>query len=635
MLSGRRPMDQGAKRPGIPPGGDASITAGVTSKGIREQLGRILQSPLFAAAEKRRLLLRFLVERFLEGRGDGLKEYEVGRGVFGRPASYDPRLDPIVRVQVSNLRSKLREYYAGDGKNDPVLIEFPRGYVPRIERRPILHILKSNKSSIQAIHSAHTPHEGHKRAAKTVAVLPFLDLSPGGDQEYFCDGVTEEIINALSQIKQVSVVARTSAFQFKGTHVDVRQIGTQLNAQAVLEGSIRKEGDLLRVLARLTSVETGYVLWSASFDRKIQDVSAVQEEVAKAIIKTLNIRSSRSQQQRLSRRTYKANAELYDQYLRGRFYWNRRTEEALRMGASIFQQIIAQDPAYAPAYSGLADCYLSLGLSDTDAPKDVMPKASAAAKRALELDDTLAEAYTSLGSVKASYDWEWTEARKMFQRAIHLNPGYATAHHYYAIFSLSPTGRLQDAIDELHQAITLDPLSLTVNTDTALLAYFAGRPDDAIAQCRKTIDLDPSFFRPYWLLGLAYAQSGIYPEAIRNLEKVRELAGGTTFMAQTLAGLAHVHAISGKHDEARKYIQELESRACQEYMSPFWIAMSHVALNQRKQVFTWLERACDMRDPWLFVLPNLPIAAPLESDHRYRSFLHRINIARNFMTAPG
>jgi serine/threonine-protein kinase len=627
-------MNQGAKRPGVPPGDDATITNGVTNKGIREQLDRILRSPLFATAEKRRLLLCFLVERSLEGRGEGLKEYEVGREVFGRPASYDPRLDPIVRVQVSNLRSKLREYYAGDGKNDPVLIEFPRGYVPRIERRPVLHVLKSNKPSIQAIRSTRASRAEEKRAAKTVAVLPFLDLSPGGDQEYFCDGVTEEIINALSQIRQVSVVARTSAFQFKGTSVDVRQIGAQLNAQAVLEGSIRKEGDLLRVLARLTSVESGYVLWSASFDRKIQDVSAVQEEVAKAIIKTLNIRFGRSQQQRLSRRTYKANVELYDLYLRGRFYWNRRTEEALRMGASIFQQIIAQDDSYAPAFSGLADCYLSLGLSDTDAPKDVMPKARAAAKRALELDDTLAEAYTSLGSVEASYNWEWAGAQKMFQHAIHLNPGYATAHHYYAIFSLSPTGSLQEAIDELHQAITLDPLSLTVNTDTALLAYFAGRPDDAIAQCRKTIDLDPSFFRPYWLLGLACAQSGIYPEAIRSFERVRELAGGKTFMAPALAGLAYVYALAGKHDEARKCIQELESRASQEYVSPFWVAMAHVGLNQRKQVFAWLERACDMHDPWFFVLPNLPIAAPLESDHRYRSFLHKINIARNFMAAP-
>jgi serine/threonine-protein kinase len=628
-------MNQGAKRPGTPLGGDATITDGVTSKSVREQLGRILRSPLFATAEKRRLLLRFLVERSLEGRGEGLKEYEVGREVFGRPASYDPRLDPIVRVQVSNLRSKLREYYAGDGKNDPVLIEFPRGYLPRIERRPILDIPKSSKPSIQAIHFARTAREGQRRAAKTVAVLPFVDLSPGGDQEYFCDGVTEEIINALSQIRQANVVARTSAFQFKGKNVDVRQIGTQLNAQAVLEGSIRKEGDLLRVLARLTSVETGYVLWSASFDRKTQDVPAVQEQIAKAIINALDIRFGRSQQQRLSRSIYKANLELHDLYLQGRYYWNRRTEEALRMGASIFQQIIAQDASYAPAFSGLADCYLSLGLSDTDAPKDVMPKASAAAKKALELDDTLAEAYTSLGSVKAVYEWEWTEAQKMFRRAVHFNPCYATAHHFHAVFSLSPTGSLQEAMDELQQAIRLDPLSLIVNTSLAWLVYLARRPDEAIAQCQKTIDLDAGFYRTYWVLGLACAEKEIYPEAIRNLEKARELAGGATFVAQNLSGLAHVHALSGKHDEARQYIQELESRARQEYISPFWTAMAHVSLNQRKQAFAWLEKACDIRDPWLYALPNLPIAAPLESDHRYRSFLHRINIARNFMSAPG
>jgi serine/threonine-protein kinase len=619
-------MNQGAKQPGMPSGSEASITSGVTNEGIREQLDRILQSPRFAAAEKRGRLLRFLVERCLEGRSEGLKEYEVGRAVFGRPATYDPRLDPIVRVQVSNLRSKLREYYASDGKEDPVLIEFPKGYVPRFERRSVLNIVKSSEPGIRVIRSTRDRRAGERKAAKTVAVLPFVDLSPGGDQEYFCDGVTEEIINALSQIRQVQVVARTSAFEFKGKSVDVRQIGTQLNSHAVLEGSIRKEGDLLRVLARLTSVETGYVLWSASFDRKMQDVCAVPEQIAKAIINALEIRFGRSQQERLSRSIYKANAELYDLYLRGRYYWNKRTEEALNKSVSIFQQIIAQDPSYAPAFSGLADCYVSLGVSGTGVPKDVMPKASAAAKKALELDGTLAEAYTSLGSVKAVYDWEWTEAQKMFQRAIHFSPGYATAHQVYALFSLSPTGSLQEAIDEQHQAIKLDPLSVVMNSYLAWLAYLAGRLDEAIAQCEKTIDLDAGFYRTYWVLGLACAEKGIYPEAIRNLEKARELAGAA-FTAQILSGLAHVNALSGKHDEARQYIEELESRARQEYMSPFWTAMAYVSINQRKQAFSWLEKACDMRDPWLFVLPNLPIAAPLKADQRYHELLHRINLA--------
>jgi tetratricopeptide (TPR) repeat protein len=256
-----------------------------------------------------------------------------------------------------------------------------------------------------------------------------------------------------------------------------------------------------------------------------------------------------------------------------------------------------------------------------------MPKASAAAKKALELDNTLAEAYTSLGSVKAVYDWEWTEAQKMFQRAIHFSPGYATAHQVYALFSLSPTGRLQEAIDGLQQAIRLDPLSVVMNSHLAWLAYLAWRPEEAIAQCQKTINLDPGFYRTYFVLALACAEKGIYPEAIRNLEKARELAGGATFAALILAGLAHVHALSGKPDEARQHIEELESRARHEYISPFWTAMAHVGLNQRKQAFAWLEKACDMRDPWLFALPNLPIAAPLRSDPRYHALLHRINLA--------
>jgi tetratricopeptide (TPR) repeat protein len=319
--------------------------------------------------------------------------------------------------------------------------------------------------------------------------------------------------------------------------------------------------------------------------------------------------------------------ELYDLYLLGRYYSNKQTEEGLRKSASIFEQIIARDGSYAPAFSGLADCYVLLGLSDLVAPNDVMPKACTAAKRALELDDSLAEAYTSLGSVQAVHDWAWTKARKTFQQAIHFNPGYATAHQWHALFGLSPTGSLPEAMDELQEAIRLDPLSLVLRTDLACLSYLARRPDEAIAQCRTTIDLDPGFFRSYWVLGHAYTQKGIYPEAIRYFEKARELAGDATFVAQILAALAHVNALSGEHDQARQYIQELESRARQEYISPFWISMAYVSLNQTEQVFSWIEKACDMRDPWLFTLPNLPIAAPLESDHRYRSILHKMSLA--------
>jgi serine/threonine-protein kinase len=619
-------MNKGAERPETRRGSAAGGSAGVTHAVVEAQLDRILKSALFANAERRSLLLRFLVERGLEGRSDALKEHEIGRVVFGRPASYDPRVDPIVRVQVSSLRSKLREYYAGDGKDAPLLIEFPRGYVPQFQRRSVLEIPQNSRPEIQPIRRTQAPLR-QRGAAKTVAVLPFLDLSSGNDQEYFCDGVTEEIINTLAQVSQVGVVARTSAFLFKGKNVDVRQVGAQLNVQAVLEGSIRKEEDRLRVVARLTSVDTGFVLWSATYDEKMRDVIAVQERIAEALVSALEVRFCRSRRRRLSRRSYKTNVELYDLYLLGRYYLNKQTEEGLKKSASVFEQVIARDGSYAPAFSGLADSYLQLGLSDLVAPKDVMPKASAAAKKALELDDGLAEAYTSLGSVQALHDWEWTKVRKTFQRAIRFNPCYAPAHQWYALFSLSPTGSLPEAIEELQEAIRLDPLSLVLHTDLAALSYLARRPDEAIAQCRRPIDLDPSFFRSYWVLGLAYAQKGSYAEAFRNFEKARELAGDTTYVAQILSGLAHVNALSGERDQARQYIRELESLASREYISPFWIAMAHVSLNQREEVFSGLDKACEVRDPWLFIFPNLPVAAPLESDPRYRSLLHRMSLA--------
>ncbi|MGO9241445.1 MAG: hypothetical protein ACLQBJ_11605 [Bryobacteraceae bacterium] len=620
-------MSQDAERPEIRTGSKGGMAPGLTREAISQQLNRILGSPLFAHAGKRTLLLRFIVEHALGDESERLKENEVGRQVFDRPVSYDPRLDPIVRVQVSNLRSKLREYYASEGKDDPLLIEIPRGaYLPRFERRSTLQIVESSQPESRPIRPARG-QRGQRRGVKTIAVLPFVDLSPGGVRESLCDGVTEEIIDALAQLKQVHVVARTSAFQFKGKSVDVRQVGAQLNVQAVLEASLQREEDRLRVVARVTSVDTGFVLWSAEFDQQVQDVFTIEEEIANAIVKALKIKLGGSQQQRLSLCRYKANTELYELYLLGRYHWNRPTAEALQKSVAIFQQIIAQDASYAPAYAGLADSYLLLGLFDLVAPNEVMPKARAAAKKALELDDTLAAAYTSLGSVLALLDWQWAKAQRMYQRAIHFNPGYVPAHHYRALFILSSTRGLAEAMDELQKAIRLDPLSLVLNANSAAILWFAGRPDEAIAQCRKTIDLDPGYFRSYWVLGHAYEQKGMYPEAIRSLQKAQELAGDATFVAPLLSSLAYVHALSGNHDQARRYIQELESRARQKYISPFWIAMAYAGLDDRDQVFAWLERACDIHDAWLWLLPILPIIAPLKSHERYRALLHRIRLA--------
>jgi TolB-like protein/Tfp pilus assembly protein PilF len=592
---------------------------------VREQLAKILESRLFVTAERRSRLLRFLVERSLESRGHGIKEHEVGIEVFSRPSSWDPRLDPIVRVQVGNLRSKLTEYYAGAGKDDPLLIEFPKGYIARFKPRPVLQT-RSVRPDLHAIPSGSVAKEKRK-TAKTVAVLPFADLSPHHDQEYFCDGVTDEIINALSQSKQVRVVARTSSFRFKGKNLDVRRIGAQLNAGAVLEGSIRREGDRLRLVAHLTSVYTGYVLWSDEYDEPTPAVFSVQDRITRALVDALVGALNGARRHPPPRPSYRANVELYDQYLLGRFYLNKRTEEALQKSASLFQQIITRDASYAPAFAGLSECYRIRALIEAAPPGENMERARDAATKALALDNTLAEAHTSLGTVQALHDWQWSEAQKTFQRAIHLNPCSSFARHHYGLFSLGPSGKLQKAMDELREAVSLDPLSLIMRSDSAFMAHLAGKDDDAISQCRAAIDMDPGFFQPYMVLGKIYSQKGIYPEGIQYLQKGRELAGSETYVAPILATLALANERAGNHDQARQFVEELESPSRTGYVSPFWVGIAQFGVNATEQAFSWLQRACDLHDPWLFALPNSPIAAQFKSDDRYRALLRRMGLA--------
>jgi TolB-like protein len=598
---------------------------------VRGQLAKILQSRPFATAERRSRLLRFLVERSLESGGHGIKEHEIGIEVFGRPSSWDPRLDPIVRVQVGNLRSKLMEYYAGDGTDDPLLIEFPKGYVAKFKPRPVLHTrpalrTRSVRPDLHAIPSGSVAKEKRK-TAKTIAVLPFVDLSPHHDQEYFCDGVTDEIINALAQSRQVRVVARTSSFQFKGKNLDVRRIGAQLNAEAVLEGSIRREGDRLRLLAHLTRVDTGYVLWSDAYDEPTPAVFSVQDRITSALVDALVGALNGARWQSSPRPSYRANVELYDQVLLAQFYMNKRTAEALQKSASLFQQVIARDASYAPAFAGLADCLCLRALIDVGPPGEIMAEAKDAAMKALALDGTLAEAHTSLGLVQALHDWQWSEAQKTFQRAIQLNPCSSIARHHYGLFCLGPLGRLTEAMDELREAVSLDPLSLTFRTSSAFLAYLAGKPDDAVEQCRLVAEMDAGFFLSYLVVGLAYTRKGMVPEAIQSFQKARELAGGATFLAPMLASLARANELAGKHDQARQFVEELESRSRAGYLPPFWVGVGHLGVNQTADALSWLERACDLHDPWLFVLRNLPIVAPLESDGRYRALLRRVGLA--------
>jgi serine/threonine protein kinase len=357
-----------------------------------------------------------------------------------------------------------------------------------------------------------------KESVPSTAVLPFSDISPQKDQEYFCDGITEELIDALSKVEGWRVVSRRSSFAFKGKEVDIRQIGDQLNVTHLLEGSVRKAGNRLRISAQLVSVKDGFHLWSEKYDRELEDIFEIQEEIARAIVNKLKIELGEDHKTRLVKR-YTENLEAYNLYLKARFHLNKRTEEGLRKGIAYCEQAIAKDPTYAPTYSGLADGFILQGFSGAHPPREVMPKAREAAGKALPLDDSLAEAHTSLACIEAVYEWDWQNAESEFKRALTLNPNYAAAHHWYAINYLVPMERYEEALAEIQKAQEIDPMSEVITATIGLVFYFMGRYDAAVRQYKSVLEMDPGFNLGYLFLGRAYGQTGKYDEALSAFEK--------------------------------------------------------------------------------------------------------------------
>lgn len=453
---------------------------------IRQQLEKIVASEIFAHSGRMSRFLRFVVEAALQGRAGEIKEYSIGVEVFDRPPSYDPRSEPVVRVEARRLRSKLEAYYQGEGRNDPILIELPKGsYVPLFHQRetapPRFTHRKAAAIAVAAVVLAGVVYWSARRAQRkgartaaisSVAVLPFTDMSPQKDQEYFCDGLTEELIQELARVDGLRVAARTSAFQFKGKGVDIRRAGEQLKADAVVEGSVRKEGNKVRITAQLVSVADGYHLWSATYDREFADLFGIQEEISRSIATALRRElAGRSLTTRYSR-----DPQAYDLYLYGRFYWRKTSPEAVAKARRYFEQAIEKDPRFALAYAGLADSYASSVLLEEREPAGRMEnlaKAKMAARKALEIDPALPEAHVPL-AVASCRLWEWREAEREFRRAIELDPNYATAHNLYANTYLAPRGELADAFRELKQALELEPLDLATNVNWAKFCSMRG-----------------------------------------------------------------------------------------------------------------------------------------------------------------
>ncbi len=460
-------------------------------------------------------------------------------------------------------------------------------------------------------------------AKKSIAVLPFEDLSPAKNNEYLCDGISETLINALTNIEDLWVPARTSAFYFKGRTQDLREIGQKLGVDNVLEGSVQVAGDNLRVTARISNIRDGRQVWSEIYNRKMADMFFIQDDIAKAIVTALRIRLLGENGAPLVK-NYTENLEAYSLYLLGRNFWNKRGEADLIKSIEYFEKAIEIDPNYALAYAGLGDAYAILGDNGFWLPEKAFPKAKAAALKALEIDDKLAEAHTSLAGVIRDYDWDFVGTEKELKLAIELNPSYATAHQYYAEL-LAHLGRLEEAIKEIKIARNLDPLSPRISANVGFFLYFLGRYDEALEELNKALEVDPHHALTHELLGWVYEAMGKYDDAVKCYHRAIELGGG---WMDPQADLASCYALMGKREEAQKMLDYLIDYSKGNFLSSVDIALVLAALGEKGQAFARLETAFRERDPYLLDMQYYHRFDALRSDPRFTDLLRRIGLEK-------
>jgi serine/threonine-protein kinase len=461
----------------------------------------------------------------------------------------------------------------------------------------------------------------HTGAINSIAVLPFANASTDPNAEYLSDGITDSLINKLSQLSTLRVVPHSTVFHYKGSQADSLTIGHDLNVRAVLTGRVVLRGEHLTIQTELVDVDKESQLWGEQYDRKVSDILSIQKEIATEISEKLRLRLTGSDQKKLSK-SYTENTEAYQLYLKGRYYWNKRTEEGTATAVDYYKQAIDKDPAYALAYDGLADCYDSQAWYSLRPPKDAYPEARAAARKALELDESLGEAHATLAFVHTFYDWDWPNAEKEFKRAIDLNPSYATAHHWHSDL-LAATGRLDESLNEEKRAQELDPLSLIINTWVGWRLSFLGRYDQAIDQYRKALELDPTFVPAHWQLGLAFEQKAMYGQAITELQTATTLSGRSPLYT---ASLAHAYATAGDRGEARNLLQELNELSKRRYVPAYQLAVVYAGLDEKDNAFKQLENAYAERSGSLIYLNLDPRLKSLHSDPRFADLVRRIGL---------
>lgn len=586
----------------MPPGKDS--LAADSAQTVRRQLARILASRTFQPADRLKRFLGFIVEETLAGRGDQLKEYVIAVHVFEKEHTFDPRTDPLVRVQARRLRARLVQYYRDEGQHDELLIDLPKGgYAPAFKPRERSALPARSVAVMLAVQNS-------------VAVLPFSDDSADRTLGYFCNGCREEIIHRLSRVDGIRVVAS------EVDRGEWRQSPERVAPAILVAGSVRTSQGRVRVTTRFVDGAGGRYLWSESHEAPLDDVLAVQDRVAAAVVERLQMEMSATAKGTHARRETE-NFTARNLYLQGRYHLNQRTEEGLQKAVEFFERAVAEDPEFALAHSGLADAYGLLGHYAVLPPAAVWTKAASSAATAVMLDGDSAEARTSLAHVKATQDWDWHGAEREFRRALSLDPRYATAHHWYAMSCLVPLSRLDEALDEMQIAQTLDPVSSIIGRDLAIVHYYRRDFGAALEQCDRTIELNPHFPPAYWLLGFIQEQRGDLDESIAAFQRAVHLSPQSPRMQ---SALARALALSGKRHLARKILNTLQGLAHERYVSPFELAAIHFALGERDRGFAFLTKAVDDRAFEMTAIKFDPRVQTAREDPRFAAIVKRLGL---------
>ena len=503
---------------------------------------------------------------------------------------------------------------------------------PSRSRLGLRSLVGAALAALVAISLASIYSRGRSGPTNSIAILPFVNASGNADMEYLGDGITESLINSLSQAPNLTVMSRNAVFRYKGREADAQDVGRRLKVEAVLAGRVVQRGDNLSISAELIDVQNNRQLWGDQFNRRASDLMAVQEEISTVISQRLQLQLSGEQKQRLARR-YTQNVEAYQLYLKGRYYWNKKTPDGFNKGIEYFQKAIELDPNFAPAYAGLATCYTNLGNYNFAlvAPREVWAKAKAAAAKAIEIDDTLAAGHAALAIVSYQWEWDWPNAEKEFQRALALDPGSASTYepspsstlHWYSHF-LMTMRRTQESFRTGRLAVNLDPLDLANNAHQGWYYLSTREYDRAIEPLKKAIELDPTFPVPQWYLGLVYEQKGMHQEAIDQFQNCIRITAGRPSM---LALLGHAYAAAGRQTEAQATLDQLRGLTGQRYVPSYPVAAIYAALGRKDEAFAWLERAYEERDSWMNYLALDPRLDLLRSDARFATLLQRLNVS--------